>query len=292
MQKKFYDNTIACPNCESTVITLHNRCPRCKSHNIEKTNLTEHIPCGFIDQRDNYLNDHCPKCGELLVVGQFRNMGQWYLCHDCTERFENPEYDIVCRACSKWFTTKEAGILNVAKFSLNPQRKKEIRQNVASIENIRKVLVDLGFNVEMPGIAMGQKSKMQHNFSLIASKLIDGQEKVVALDLSVSETEVNASPLILLIYKTSEVKIDIPVFVAIPQLNATARQIAQGHDILLIEGFAEEKDLIEKFKTRIQQNGLQKTNDLEFLATTEIPKAEEHKENTSLFSKFRGFKKT
>jgi predicted RNA-binding Zn-ribbon protein involved in translation (DUF1610 family) len=252
LEKKFYDSVSVCPSCQSTIITLHNRCPRCKSHNIDKTSLTEHIPCGYIDQRSKYVQDRCPKCGEPLLEGQYRNMGRWYLCRECGERFETPELDVNCHCCNKSFTVKEAQLVEIPKFSLNLARKKEVRQNVASLENIRELLVDLGFNVEIPGLAIGQKSGIQHHFSLIAKKQVNGQEIVIALDHAISESEVSSSPLILYVYKTSEVTVDIPIFVAMPKLIETAKKIAQGHEILLIEGSTDEKGAIEKIKKDIE----------------------------------------
>jgi ssDNA-binding Zn-finger/Zn-ribbon topoisomerase 1 len=252
LQKNFYDSVSVCPSCQSTIITLHNRCPRCKSHNVDKTSLTEHIPCGYIDQRSKYTQDRCPKCGQPLFEGQYRNMGRWYVCRDCGERFENPELDLICHNCNKNFTIKEAQLVEIPKFSLNLARKKEIRQNVASLENIRELLADLGFSVEIPGLSIGQKSGIQHHFSLIAKKQVNGLEIVIALDHAISESEVSSSPLILYIYKTSEVKVDIPVFVAMPKLNETAKKIAQGHEILLIEGSTEDKDAMEKIKKDIE----------------------------------------
>ena len=176
LKRAFYDSVSVCPNCGSTTLTFHDRCPKCKSHNVEKTSLTEHIPCGYIDQRDKYIDNRCPKCGESLIEGQYRNMGRWYVCHECGEKFENTESDIVCRSCTKSFVIKEAKAVDIPKFSLNLARKKEIRQNVASLENIQNILVNLGFSVEIPGLVMGQKSGMQHHFSLIAKKVVDGQE--------------------------------------------------------------------------------------------------------------------
>ena len=37
-----------------------------------------------------------------------------------------------------------------------------------------------------------------------------------------------------------------------PKLNETAKKIAQGHEILLIEGSTEEKDAMEKIKKDIE----------------------------------------
>jgi predicted RNA-binding Zn-ribbon protein involved in translation (DUF1610 family) len=288
LKKTFFDSVSICPSCQSTILTLHNRCPKCKSHNVDKTSLTEHIPCGYIDQRNKYINDQCPKCGQPLVEGQFRNMGRWYVCQECGEKFENPEYDLVCRNCNKNFTIKEAQVVDIPKFSLNLQRRKEIRQNVESLESIQQLLTDLGFSVEIPGLVIGQKSGMQHHFSLIAKKLIDGQERVIALDHAVSETEVATSPLILYLYKTSEVAVDVPIFVAIPQLNETAKKITQGHDILLIEGSIAEPEVMARIKSEIERRLEAKKP-----ATASVSdKGEEDKtQKKSFLDKFMGVKK-
>ena len=148
LKKSFSDSVASCPNCGSILLTFHNRCPKCKSHNIEKSSLTEHIPCGFIEQKEKYVNDRCPKCGETLVEGKYRNMGRWYICQECRDRFENPEFDLICHNCKTNFPIKEATIREIPKFSLNLQRKKEIRQNVASLEDIRALLKELGFTVK------------------------------------------------------------------------------------------------------------------------------------------------
>jgi len=288
LKKAFFDSVSICPNCQSPIITLHNRCPKCRSHNVDKTSLTEHIPCGYIDQRDKYINDQCPKCGHPLVEGQYRNMGRWYVCQECGEKFENPEYDLVCRNCNKNFTIKEAQVVDVPKFSLNLQRRKEIRQNVESLENIQHLLTDLGFSVEIPGLVIGQKSGMQHHFSLIAKKLIDGQERVIALDHAVSETEVATAPLILYLYKTSEVNVDVPIFVAIPQLNETAKKITQGHDILLIEGSIAEPEVMARIKGEIEKRLEAKKPAI----TSSSDQREENKtQKKSFLGKFMGVKK-
>jgi ssDNA-binding Zn-finger/Zn-ribbon topoisomerase 1 len=280
LNRNFFDSISTCPNCESTLITFHNRCPKCKSHNVVKTSLTEHIPCGYIDQKDKYNDDRCPKCGEMLVEGQYRNMGRWYVCDECSERFENPEFDLVCRNCSTHFSIKEAHILEIPKFSLNLTRKKEIRQNVASLEDIRALLTELGFDIAIPGLTTGQKSGMQHHFSLIAKKQVSGQETVIALDHSVSESEVSTSPLILYLYKISEVKVDIPIFIAMPQLNETAKKIAQGHNILLIEGSTAEKEVIDVVRKEIQDRINQKIGNV---PNVQVEKKSEKKSDSGSF---------
>ncbi len=282
LTKKFYESVSACPNCEGINLTMHSRCPKCKSHNIQKTGLTEHIPCGYIDQRDKYANDRCPKCGEILSEGQYRNMGRWYICQECGDKFENPEVDLICHSCNRNFLLKEAHLRDIPKFTLNPARIKEIRQNVASLEDIRRLLASLGFKIQMPGLAIGEKSGMQHHFSLIAKRMYNGKEITMALDHAVSESEVQASPLILYIYKTSEFKVDIPVFVAMPKLNDTAKKIAQGHKILVVEGSTNDEETIKCIEEEIETRTLQ----IAPTPTTQVEQQPAAKEKKSIFSKF------
>jgi hypothetical protein len=252
LKKSFYDSVSTCPNCKSTTITVHAACIKCKSHRISKTSLTEHIPCGYIGEREKYINGRCPKCGQSLNETPYTNMGRWYKCKDCGERFEHPQFDTICRNCGATFQIEDADTKEIAKYSLNLRRSKEARQNIASLDSIRKLLTDLYFEIQVPGSAIGEKSKMRHQFSLIAKKDISGRQNLIALDMVVAENEVPASPLILYVYKTSEVTVDLPVFIAIPKFSGPALKIAQGHNILLIEGSPEEPDNLARLKSEIQ----------------------------------------
>ena len=99
---------------------------------------------------------------------------------------------------------------------------------------------------------LGKKVECNIISALWLKNKSNGQEIIIALDHAISESEVQTSPLILYIYKTSEVKVDFPIFIAMPKLNETAKKIAQGHDILLIEGSTDEKETIEKIRHQIE----------------------------------------
>lgn len=253
LQRSFYDSVSACPKCGSPALTLHPSCPKCKSHNIHKTGLTEHIPCGYIDQREKYTHDLCPKCGKKLIASEYRNMGRWFVCSKCSERFEHPQFNLICPECNDTFSIEEARVLDVPKFMLNNKRRKEIRQNVASLENISKLLTELGFTVEMPGSIIGQKTEMEYNLSILAKKQSDNNEIVISVDHEVAEGEIQSQPIILYIYKISEMKVDIPIFMAVPKLSEAARKIAKGHDILLIEGSPQGQEKIDQIKVELEE---------------------------------------
>ena len=253
LRRSFCDSVSTCPTCDSAVLTVHSSCIKCESHKLSKTSLTEHVPCGYIGEREKYSNGQCPKCGRNLDETPHRDMGRWYKCRDCGEKFEHPNFDVICRNCGKSFQIDDANLTKIWKYSLNERRRKEIRQNVASLESVCKMLTDLGFEIEAPGWVVGEKSGIRHQFSLIARKEISGRQRIIALDMFVGENEVPSSPIIMYIYKTSEVKVDLPVFIAVPKFSGSALSTAQGHNILLIEGLPEEADNIAQLKTEIQK---------------------------------------
>jgi DNA-directed RNA polymerase subunit RPC12/RpoP len=217
-------------------------------------------------------------------------MGRWYICQSCGEKFENPEFDLKCQKCSKTFVIKEAQVTDIPKFSLNLARKKEIRQNVASLDNIKKLLNELNFNIQIPGLIVGQKSGMTHHFSLIAKKHVNNQEVVIALDHSVSESEIQPSPLILFLYKTSEIKVDIPIFVAVPKLSETTHQIAQGHDILIVEGSTDAPEVLDRIKKEIGDR-INLVVQSKPITLRPIEEPKERPTATAFFSKFLDQKK-
>jgi hypothetical protein len=96
--------------------------------------------------------------------------------------------------------------------------------------------------------------------------------------------------LILYIYKTSEIKVDVPIFVAVPKLSETTHQIAQGHNILIVEGSTDAPEVLGKIKNEIEDRISQVTqNKPIFEKQNEDPK--QTPATTTFFSKFLGSKK-
>jgi hypothetical protein len=122
------------------------------------------------------------------------------------------------------------------------------------------MLQELNFTVETPGVAIGPKSGMHYHFSILARKKVECQETIVAVDHAVDETEVQSHPLILYIHKTSELKVDLAIFIAIPKLNETAKKIAQGYRNLLIEGSPESQEAIDQIRKEIELRLTEKTS--------------------------------
>jgi hypothetical protein len=54
IEKKLYDEVIFCPKCSSADISIRYCCPFCKSFNIQKNSLIEHVKCGYMDVEPNF----------------------------------------------------------------------------------------------------------------------------------------------------------------------------------------------------------------------------------------------
>ena len=74
--------------------------------------------------------------------------------------------------------------------------------------------------------------------------------------------EIQPQPLILYVYKISEVKVDIPIFIAIPKLNADAEKIAEGNHIILIEELSDQQEVAQRIKKRSKNEKTRKTRQL------------------------------
>jgi hypothetical protein len=58
-----------CPSCGSQNVSTRYCCPYCKSFNIQKGSLIEHVKCGYMDVEENFRKGEklvCPKCHEEL----------------------------------------------------------------------------------------------------------------------------------------------------------------------------------------------------------------------------------
>ena len=75
-----------------------------------------------------------------------------------------------------------------------------------------------------------------------------------------------------------------------PQLNETAKKIAQGHDILLIEGSTEGDEEIEKIKLEIEDRIKQINQKIVASKQAVADQQASKQETSSFFGKLRGKK--
>jgi hypothetical protein len=237
LQRELYEKTIYCPSCSSANISLNYTCPYCKSIDIKKSALIEHIKCGYIDTEDHFEKGEklvCPKCNrELLEPDRdYNKAGVWCSCNECTKTFDIPVPSHFCRVCQKRFTFDDAIYNDTYSYNLTPEASKEATLGWIMIGPIMEFLDNLGLKVESPGFLKG-KSGTQHMFDLIA---ISPSNDTAAIDLATSrDGTVSEQFVISMFAKIFDSNPEQAYLIAIPKMNENGRKLAKLYNIKLIE---------------------------------------------------------
>jgi hypothetical protein len=256
LEKKLYDKVIFCPKCSSAGVSVRYCCPFCKSYNIQKSSLIEHVKCGYMDLEANFREGDkyvCPKCHEELekIDVDYRKAGIWCTCENCRKSFDSPVPAHFCRACHTNFTFEDAIIKDVYSYTLKENVKAESSLNWFLVAAIREFLMQEGLNVESPSLLKG-KSGANHSFDIVAYKG-DKSQKVIVVDLAMSTGKmVSEQPVIALFAKIFDVSPERAFLIAIPQLSENGKRMAELYKIRAIEAKNQEEaiaSLKESLKT-------------------------------------------
>jgi hypothetical protein len=255
LEKKLYDKVIFCPNCGSANVSLRYCCPFCKSFDIQKSSLIEHVKCGYMDIEENFREGDkylCPKCHMELkrIDVDYRKAGVWCACKDCNKNFDIPVPEHFCRSCNTISTFEGAISKDIYSYTLKESVREEASASWFLVAPIRDFLVEEGLTVQSPAFLKGQ-SGTNHSFDIVAYKG-DLPQKPIVIDLAKStEDIVSEQPVIALFAKIFDVSPDKAYLIAIPQLSENGKKMAQLYNIQAIEAKNQEeavKVFEEKFK--------------------------------------------
>jgi len=239
LERRLYDKIIYCPKCGSANISIHYCCPYCKSFDIQRSALIEHVKCGYMDIEENFKKGKklvCPKCHEELrkLEVDYRKAGMWCACKDCGKSFDIPISAHFCRECHTDFTFEEAVIKDIYAYTLKEEAKEEAAMGWVVIAPIREFLLERGFEVESPAFLRG-KSGANHMFDIAAYKE-DKTRKTTVIDLATStENAVSEQPVIALFAKIFDVSPDGAYLVTIPRVSENGKKMAELYNIQIIE---------------------------------------------------------
>ena len=259
LERRLYDKIIYCPKCGSANVSVHYSCPYCKSFNIRKSSLIEHVKCGYMDIEENFRKGNklfCPKCHEELrkLDVDYRRAGIWCTCKDCSKSFDIPDTAHFCRDCHAGSTFEDAVIKDVYAYSLKKEVKEEVAVSWVVVNPIREFLQENGFEVESPAFLKG-KSGANHMFDVAAYKG-DVTRKVTVIDLAIStEDVVPEQPVIALFAKIFDVSPDRAYLIAIPEMSENGKKMAGLYNIKVVEA-RNQKEAIEALKDKL----IRKTN--------------------------------
>jgi len=253
LARKLHDEVIFCPKCNSASISLHYCCPYCKSFDIRKSGLIEHVKCGYMDIEENFQKTGsliCPKCHDELKEPDvdYRRAGIWCSCKNCDKSFDIPTVKLYCRSCHVEFSFEDATIKNVYTYSLKEEARKEAAEGWVLIPPISEFMSENGFEVKSPGYLRG-KSGANHMFDIVATQIEN--KKVTVIDLATSpDNIVSEQPVIALFAKMFDVSPNTAYLIAIPRLNDNGKKMAELYNIQAIES-KNQKEAIECLKQRV-----------------------------------------
>jgi hypothetical protein len=255
LEKRLYDKIIFCPKCSSANVSTRYCCPFCKSFDIKKSALVEHVKCGYMDVEDKFCGGDkcvCPKCHEELkkIDVDYWKAGIWCTCKDCEKSFDIPVPAHFCRNCGETSTFEEVVIKDVYSYTLKENVTAESSLNWFLVAAIREFLMKEGLNVESPGLLKG-KSGANHSFDIVAYKADKSQAIVVDLAMSAGNI-VSEQPVIALFAKIFDVSPERAFLIAIPKLSENGKKMAELYKIRAIEAKNQEEaiaSLKESLKT-------------------------------------------
>jgi len=251
LKRELYDKIVYCPSCDTANVSMHYCCPHCRSFDVRKSALIEHIQCGYIDTEEKFRKDGklvCPRCRKELTRPDvdYHKAGVWCACNECGKSFDIPVPAHFCRDCRRNFTFEEAFYKDVYSYSLTPEAMKEATLGWILIAPIREFLEGHGFKVESPGFLKG-KSGANHMFDITASPT-GVKRNITVIDLATSADDiVSEQPVISMFAKIYDVSPDKACLVAIPKMSDNGKKLASLYKIELVEA-KDQNDAIKALK--------------------------------------------
>jgi predicted RNA-binding Zn-ribbon protein involved in translation (DUF1610 family) len=167
LDKHLHDMELRCPTCNSPNVSVNYVCPKCISSHIRKTILLEHNVCGYIGTVINFGEPLlCPRCGQQIKEGEYRDAGSIYECAECNQQIETPFIDHGCRKCGLKFSFENA--LYQPKYAYSPTKltRVEMSQGIIYLGQVVSVFEEQGFIRETETKIRGE-SGTEHVFDLM-----------------------------------------------------------------------------------------------------------------------------
>ena len=184
LKSEFWDRVLTCPHCGSPEVYSKYACSRCKSDNVEFTELFEHIKCGYIGPKGTFVKEDvlvCPRCQTVLGEGSsdHRVIGNFYQCEKCLYRFDKPDVVHFCQNCGTTSTHQTAKYIKIFGYRIPDETIREFQKELPILKNIEKILADRGFKVQLHAKVAGS-SGVESPFDIFAEK----DEIRLAIDVS------------------------------------------------------------------------------------------------------------
>jgi hypothetical protein len=234
------DKAPACPECGSHQVSTRYVCPKCYSFDVSRSYLYEHLKCGKVASDDTFKKGGqlvCPKCQAVLhsFGVEYRAVGAWYKCGNCSESFNAPVHQHFCRPKHHQFATDRARLVPIYQYRLNPESLATIRKETLMYNDAIAVLESLGLTVIAPGEVQGKSGNAQPFDIVTTVKSRWGGGKTVTMDVITSNESLPVDTVRDFAAKAKDARASESYLIAIPGLSEDAGSLANGLKLSVIE---------------------------------------------------------
>ncbi len=239
LEKTVYEKFLVCPqHPESLSVNVRLYCPHCKSMNIEKLHLFEHIKCGHITEKQSFENSDeknslkCPSCNKIIsdFKKELHVPAMWYLCNHCKEKFDDVLVKLHCRNYNHDFETNQSHMINIPGFKIKSDED-EISIDVSAISNrLTELLQRHGFSIE-ENYSIKGKSGHYHHIDLFG-KTKNG--KTIFIFIKKSNNEIDNSEINSKIIQVLDTSPTIAILVGFASISEKAKAIATSYNVSIV----------------------------------------------------------
>lgn len=245
LKREFFIKEISCPKDSSINLSYKRKCPNCKSTNLTKKELLEHLSCDYIGFNSDFKNDICPKCGRKLgkLGVDYVKHGMQYVCGNCQNFFNKPADIAVCLKDNFEFPIEEAKEVDLYSYKVTKKLEEEILKAVDQQRFISEKLKQLSFKVES-SVSIRGRSGLLHDFFMIATTGIGLLKTRIIVEL-LGNGEITEHEIFNIFARATDIEAYGALIGAIPKMTDEAKAVADSYRIAYVEG-EELSDISEK----------------------------------------------
>lgn len=235
LEKSPSETMLVCPVCHEGNIVPILKCKSCGALAIRRERLIEHKAGGHIHPESSFKIQGeklvCPSCSRALNTAEWRTLGAWFVCAECSERQAQMAAEFKCLKDNTLFTPVLGEFTMLYKYTVAEKSRSLLGFDETSIaEGIVKVLSKEG-EVER-NFAIKGKSGVEHVFDIA----VKTSGKHFLIDVAFSNQPIDDAIVLASFAKTFEVKGEDYLLIIWPGLTKSAQNLVDFYKINIIQG--------------------------------------------------------
>jgi hypothetical protein len=247
---ELFDSVLQCKSCYSIELSMKLSCTVCKSTNLVRGGVIEHLSCGNIDFDDKFRTGEsnvleCNKCGKRLrAIGvDYSKPGVFYKCLNCKAMLPEMDRNYICFRCGAGWMEGQLQNLQLMTYNVNLEKIAEYFVGTIFLPTVVAELnKKFGIMAVSPGKIVGL-SKVQHTFDLLVLPYGGSTEPLLVGDVLDEKTDGHLDNVRILAFYTkcldvnfSTKKVIKKILVSTSEeLRQDARELAAAYGIIIIQ---------------------------------------------------------